>query len=745
LPSHLCSIEFDDMAREREILKRVFGYSEFRGKQEEIIHHVLKGQDALAIMPTGAGKSLCYQLPALVFDGISVVISPLIALMKDQVDALRDQGVNARSYHSNMSEAEKQATMSDFHNGSLKLLYLSPERLFLSSAPFVNELKKRPLSLIAIDEAHCISHWGHDFREDYLSLGQLRQHFPKTPIIALTATADIRTRADILTRLGLPKSNVFLSSFNRPNLFYKALQRSNFIQQLDMYLQSRKEETGIVYCFSRKETDQTAQALQQLGYNALSYHAGLDKNQRTLRQDQFKKDEIKIMVATIAFGMGVDKPNVRYVVHAHLPKNMESYYQETGRAGRDGMPSDLLLLYSSGDLNRLRYFIYNGEDKSHQDQMLKKLNEMAAFAETSECRRKLILNYFDEKAPENCGHCDNCLMAATPHHEENEQDLKQLLQAIAIMRVKCTKATLFAFVTDRNSLRLPGSLQLHPLKGFGREHDKEYWEKQLDALVQKQLVSEYRGDIRLTHLGVQWKQGMDATFKQVESTSRASNYSEESNNELESELKAWRKELAKSEDLPAYIIFNDATLKELVEKRPYTSHSLLQITGLGEVKVEKYGAAILRIIRKASQDQIVESAKEGLIKARNSAKAPESFRLFKTGLNPDEIAQQTGLKSATIFKHLEGFVYDGSIDPDELVDSEHYRIINEIIDEIGAGMLSDIKDRAPEHIDYREIALVRAYKFRQVEELARRSDQEEWARRNAEKEWARRNEEEDSN
>jgi len=332
-------------------------------------------------------------------------------------------------------------------------------------------------------------------------------------------------------------------------------------------------------------------------------------------------------------------------------------------------------------------------------------------------------------------------MAAAPDHEENVQDLKQLLQAIAIMRVKCTKETLFAFVTDRNSLRLQGSLQLHPLKGFGKDHDKAYWENCLDALIRKQLVTEYRGDIRLTHLGVQWKQGMDSTVKPAEPASRASNYSEESNKELESELKAWRKELAKREDLPAYIIFNDATLKELVDKRPYTSHSLLQITGLGEVKVEKYGAAILSILRKASQEQIVESAKVGLVKARNSAKAPESFRLFKTGLNPDEIAERTGLKPATIFKHLEGFVYDGSIDPEELVDSEHYRIINEIMDEIGAGMLSDIKDRAPEHIDYREIALVRAYKFRQEEELARRHDEEEWARRSAEKDWIRRNEE----
>ncbi|MDX5319769.1 MAG: RecQ family ATP-dependent DNA helicase, partial [Bacteroidota bacterium] len=399
------------MAREREILKRVFGFSEFRGKQEEIIQHVLKGQDALAIMPTGAGKSLCYQVPALALDGLCVVISPLIALMKDQVDALREQGVNARTFHSNLGETEKQKTLDELGNGTLKLLYLSPERLFLSSAPFLDYLKKLPLSLIAIDEAHCISQWGHDFREDYLLLGQLRQHLPKTPIIALTATADLRTRADILTRLGLPKAKVFLSSFNRPNLFYTAQWRSQLIQQLDAFLQSRKEETGIVYCFSRKETEQTASALRQLGYEALAYHAGLEKEERSLRQEQFKKDEVKIMVATIAFGMGIDKPNVRFVVHAHLPKNMESYYQETGRAGRDGMPSDLLLLYSSGDLNRLRYFIYNGEDKSHQDQMLKKLNEMAAFAESTECRRKLILEYFDEKAAENCGHCDNCLSA----------------------------------------------------------------------------------------------------------------------------------------------------------------------------------------------------------------------------------------------------------------------------------------------------------------------------------------------
>jgi len=703
------------MATEREILRRVFGYSEFRGRQEEIIHHVLKGQDALAIMPTGAGKSLCFQLPALMLQGVSVVISPLIALMKDQVDGLREQGINARSYHSNMSEADKRQTMSDFHDGTLQLLYLSPERLFLSSAPFINALKKQKLGLIAIDEAHCISHWGHDFRADYLSLGQLRQHFPKTPIIALTATADIRTRVDILERLGLPKTNVFLSSFNRPNLFYKAQQRTQFIEQLDMYLQSRQEETGIVYCFSRKETDATASSLQQLGYNAVSYHAGLDKNERTRRQDLFKKDEIKIMVATIAFGMGVDKPNVRFVVHAHLPKNMESYYQETGRAGRDGMPSDLLLLYSSGDLGRLRYFIYNGEDKAHQAQMLKKLDEMASFAETTDCRRKIILNYFDEKAAENCGYCDNCVRGASQQNLENNQDHQLLLQAISIMKVKCNKETLFAFVTDRNSLSLPNSLLVHPLRGCGRQQEKSYWEKCLDELLQKELVTEYRGDIRMTHLGVQWRQGIQPPSATANPRKKVSEIPEEENKELEAELKSWRRNLAKSEDLPAYIIFNDATLRELVEKRPYTSNSLLQITGLGEAKVEKYGRDILRIIRQASQERIIESARLDLMKVRNSAKASESYRLFKTGLYPGQIAEETGLKPATIYKHLEGFIYDGSLKSEELISNVRAEIIHEVINSIGAGMLSEIKDHLPEDFDYREIGLVRAQRLREVQ------------------------------
>ncbi|MHB1277637.1 MAG: DNA helicase RecQ [Bacteroidia bacterium] len=696
------------MIKSNDLLRSVFGFSEFRGKQQEIISHILEGKDSLAIMPTGAGKSLCFQLPALSLPGLTVVISPLIALMKDQIDGLRSNGVQARSYNSNVSEREKTLVLQELKSGQLKLLYLSPERLFLQSAPFIEELKKHPLSLFAIDEAHCISHWGHDFREDYLTLGQLRTRFPEVPIIALTATADVRTRQDILEKLHIPKAQVFLSSFDRPNIYYRASYRADLLRQLDSYLENKKEECGIIYCLARKDTEKLAESLNMMGYNALAYHAGMEKRDRDQRQDLFKNDQMKIIVATIAFGMGIDKPNVRFVIHACLPKNMESYYQETGRAGRDGLPSEALLLHTPADFNRLRFFIYNSQNEKHKNEMLQKLEEMAQFAETSSCRRKNILNYFDEQTVEHCNHCDNCAYESAKATAHSAEDGLFLIQVLGSLRTKCTEDQLFKLIMDSGTESLPSALQIHPLRGKGKNKALNVWEATLSMLKKQDYVDTYKGDLRVTHMGMQWKASLERAAAVTVSTKPKTAAFAEEELRIRNALKEWRVNRAKAESVPAYIVFNDATLEELVTKKPYTLVTLNEITGFGELKVERYGKEILCIIREIGKDRILEQARFDLIKIRGSKNAGESFFLFKRGHKPEEIAEKTGYALNTIYRHLEGFVFDGELDPHDLLRDERIREINKVLDEYGLDLLSSIKERLPEEVDYREIGIVRA-------------------------------------
>jgi ATP-dependent DNA helicase RecQ len=397
-----------NIARAKEILKSQFGYDSFRMNQEQAIETVLQKKDCVVLMPTGGGKSLCYQIPALMLDGLTVVISPLIALMKDQVDALKNNGVAAAFLNSTQTGREQAEVFQQIRRGDLKLLYVAPERLLQTGNQFIDFLKSINISLFAIDEAHCISSWGHDFRPEYIQLGKLKRYFPDVPLIALTATADRLVRNDIVERLTIRRAALFVSSFNRPNIFYKIEPKRNSYARLLEYLESRRAESGIVYCLSRNSADSLAADLRDEGFDALAYHAGLDKETRDKHQELFLKDEAKIIVATIAFGMGIDKSNVRFVVHMDLPKNIESYYQETGRAGRDGLQSEALLFFSWGDINKLKGFAEVEGNKSQTEIMLKKLNTMGAFGDLKTCRRKFILNYFSEELTEDCGHCDNC-------------------------------------------------------------------------------------------------------------------------------------------------------------------------------------------------------------------------------------------------------------------------------------------------------------------------------------------------
>ncbi len=397
------------LEKAREILKHKFGYDAFRSEQEAIIEAVTSGRDCLVLMPTGGGKSLCYQIPALVLDGIAVVVSPLIALMKDQVDALRSNGIDAAFLNSTQTAAQQVEVFRAARDGTLKLLYVSPERLLQSGDQFLDFLQGLKVSLVAIDEAHCISSWGHDFRPEYLKLALIKQLLPNVPVIALTATADKLVRNDIVERLNIAHAEKFVASFNRPNIFYAVEPKQSSYRRLLEYLSTRRDESGIIYCLSRASVDSLAADLTDEGYSALPYHAGLDKDTRDRNQLQFINDDVKIVVATIAFGMGIDKSNVRFVVHMDLPKNIESYYQETGRAGRDGLPSDALLFYTWADVLKLKGFAEVEGNREQSEIMLKKLDKMAEFGDLRTCRRRFLLNYFSEELNENCDNCDNCV------------------------------------------------------------------------------------------------------------------------------------------------------------------------------------------------------------------------------------------------------------------------------------------------------------------------------------------------
>jgi ATP-dependent DNA helicase RecQ len=411
------------------ILKQQFGYASFRLHQEAIIESVLSRKDTFVLMPTGAGKSICYQIPALMLEGLTIVVSPLIALMKDQVDALRQNGVQAAYINSTQSRQTQESILQDARLKKLKLLYLAPEKLLGNSMSFLHTLESFGVSLIAIDEAHCISHWGHDFRPEYLMLANLKKSFPDVPVIALTATADKLTQKDIVEKLELKDPAIFASSFNRPNIRYAVQgKKSDVFNRLLTFLKKHDGDSGIIYCLSRKSTETLAADLEIHGFKALPYHAGLERDQRARNQDMFLRDEVKIIVATIAFGMGIDKSNVRYVVHMDLPKNIESYYQETGRAGRDGVDSDALLFFSPGDVAKLKKFVLIDNNTEQTDILLKKLNEMARYGELRSCRRKYLLNYFDEPAKDDCGNCDVCLSKVVlPATRSHTQSISELL------------------------------------------------------------------------------------------------------------------------------------------------------------------------------------------------------------------------------------------------------------------------------------------------------------------------------
>jgi len=592
------------MTSAQDILQTVFGYPSFRSPQDEIIQTVVEGGDALVLMPTGGGKSLCYQIPALLRSGCAIVVSPLIALMKDQVDALRELGVKASYLNSSLDTATTNQVEQALVAGELDLLYIAPERL--NQERTMSLLQHSPIALFAIDEAHCVSQWGHDFRADYLQLSILHEYFPDVPRIALTATADERTRAEIIHRLDLGEASQFIAGFDRPNIRYRIALKHNARQQLLRFLKDEHpEDAGIIYCLSRKKTEETAYWLQEQGFKALPYHAGLNAETRADNQSRFLREEGVIVVATIAFGMGIDKPDVRFVAHLDLPKTVESYYQETGRGGRDGEPTDAWMIYGLQDVIKLRQMM-EGSDGSEEHKRAEqhRLNAMLGLCEITSCRRQVLLNYFGDDLPEPCGNCDNCLEPVDTWDgtEAAQMALSAVYRTGQRFGVKYVVDVLLGAETDKISQY--GHDQL-PTYGIGKSLDNNQWSSVFRQLVARGYLCvdmERFGAMRLEEKCRPLLRGEEPIelrrdIKKKEAKRLTKTYfPEDMDTALWEALRECRRELADEQGIPPYIIFHDRTLQEMCVTVPQTMDQFGQLGGVGERKLDKYGPAFLQVI-----------------------------------------------------------------------------------------------------------------------------------------------------
>jgi ATP-dependent DNA helicase RecQ len=600
------------------VLKEYFGYPKFRPLQEEIITSSLNGRDVIALLPTGGGKSICYQIPAIMRSGLTVVISPLIALMKDQVDSLNHNGIPAAYLNSSLNETESRETWRRIYSGEIKILYVSPERLLLDG--MLQTLRDINLEFVAIDEAHCISSWGHDFRPEYRALRRIRELFPEIPLMALTASATERVREDIAEMLGMIDPEFYVASFNRPNLSYRIIPKMQPLKQVREILSEHTDESGIIYCLSRNSTERIAEELVRNGVKASAYHAGLSSEHRSKRQEQFVNDEIQVMVATIAFGMGIDKPDVRFVIHHDLPKNIESYYQETGRAGRDGLPSECVLLYTPADAAKLRTFNDKLSDDTERDHANRQLTSLLNFAESSECRRITLLRHFGETYRDannstinNCGSCDNCL---TPRTSIDGTEIAQKYISCVLRVQKHSGFSVgFGHLTDiltgasTEKIRRWGHDSLSTY-GIGANRSKSEWTYFGRELVTRGLLKINQNKynvIEVTQAGVDFlKNGSTVSLTAPLVTSKLSSEKKalqkkrlgaiEYDRETFEKLRVWRMETARTKSVPAYLIFSDVTLQQLAAKRPKSIHGLSAISGIGEKKLSLYGEQLLEVL-----------------------------------------------------------------------------------------------------------------------------------------------------
>ena len=585
----------------QDALARVFGYAEFRAGQRDVIEHIQAGRDVLVLLPTGGGKSLCYQIPALLHSGVAVVVSPLISLMQDQVEQLSTAGVSAVFLNSSLDADTQQQIQQGLQQGKYKLLYVSPERLLQPS--FLRFLKSLELSLFAVDEAHCVSHWGHDFRQDYRALGQLKQHFPTVPIMGLTATADSTTQADIIAQLSLNAPFVFKGSFDRPNIRYRVAAKYKAFDQILEYVK-QQEGSGIIYCNSRAKVDDLYAKLYRHGIACAAYHAGLENDERAWVQRRFLNDEIDIVVATVAFGMGINKSNVRYVVHHDIPRSIEGYYQETGRAGRDGLPAEALLLFDEKDAARVKQWIEQGEDAARNAIEQQKFAAIHAFAEAQTCRRQILLNYFSQPSLTACGNCDICL--DPPRLFDGLTLAQKILSCVLRLGQQASSQYVIDVLRGKQLKRLQeaGHDSLSTF-GIGKEHADDYWHNIISQLIHKGFMRidiAQHGALKLTEAARMLLKGEQPLAlamprsslrgKEVVMSS-ASQYDKA----LFKRLKHLRKVLAEEHAVPPFVIFNDATLVDMAVKQPTSASAMLRVSGVGETKLARYGEPFLALIR----------------------------------------------------------------------------------------------------------------------------------------------------
>jgi ATP-dependent DNA helicase RecQ len=710
-----------------EILQNRFGYQSFRLEQERVIEAVLQKKDTFVLMPTGGGKSLCYQIPSLIFEGLTVVISPLIALMKDQVDALRVNGIAAAYLNSTQSSQEQSDVITQAKQNKLKLLYLAPERLIRyeekngaavnpSLSSFMTTLLGMNISLIAIDEAHCISQWGHDFRPEYLMLSHIKEALPHVPVIALTATADKLTRKDIVEKLALRNPPTFISSFNRANIRYTVESKRDSFETLLQFLRKHDDESGIIYCLSRVSTEKLAEDLMNNGFTASAYHAGMTSEQRTLRQEKFLKDEVKIIVATIAFGMGINKSNVRYVVHMDMPKNLEGYYQETGRAGRDGLESEALLFFSYGDLTKLKKFATIEGNEAQTRISLKKLDQMASYSQLRGCRRKFLLNYFDEQTQDYCGNCDYCLTSVSLY--DGTVHARKVLHAIASLDERFGAYYIVDFLRGSASIKMREEHKELELYGSGREMSKDHWLHIVQDLVERGYLAKKEGmypSLYLTDKGenvlLAKEKAMLTESKVVQEKEVRVNYERE----LYKELKEVRSNLADEENVPPHVVLSDTSLREIATYLPFNKDHFRRISGFSEIKIEKYGKAFWEVVSNYCQrydlktkiHMKVDKPKRDRVEQDSETKQM-TLGMFNSGYSIEEIATIRDLALSTIESHLAFYIEQRTLRLEELMEIDDMQAIRKAIERSDTNMLSSIHQSLEGEYSYGQIRMVLA-------------------------------------
>lgn len=688
-----------------DILKKHFGYTSFRPLQQEIINDILSSHDVFVLMPTGGGKSLCYQIPALMLGGLTVVVSPLISLMKDQVDGLLKMGIQARALNSSLSNNDQHVLLNDVKAGTVNLLYVAPERLATDS--FQALLQTLPVKLFAIDEAHCISEWGHDFRPEYRKLTVLKEKFPQAQIIALTATATKRVAEDILTNLHLSSAQTYQASFDRPNLLYKVKEKMNTIRDIVKYCQYKSDESGIIYALSRKVVEELATTLRDHGISALPYHAGLSDEQRKATQDQFLRDDVQIIVATVAFGMGIDKPNVRYVIHYDLPPNIERYYQETGRAGRDGLPSECILYFTPADIRKIMFFVDQKQDEKEKTIAKTQLHHMLKYAQTSMCRRVNLLTYFgEEPATQQCNACDNCLTPKQTY--DGTIEAQKILSCvfhigqrfgaqyiIDILRGKITdqitrnnhhSVSTFRILKDYTSVELHHMLRELIEQGFLQRSDGEYPIITLTPLSKSVLTG-------TTTVVFTTRQKKEKTKTEI---------IKEMDTNLFKQLKQLRKTLADAEHVPPYIIFSDDSLKDMTKKLPTTIDMFGNIRGVGTFKKQKYGPQFIEVIK---QYLLIQKQPSQTL----TPTVERTVSLYLDGMTIEMIAKQRLMTRQTVIGHLITAAEQGqSIDLSQEITPEKRQLIENAFNTHGFVKLSPIQESLGDTVTFEELKIVQS-------------------------------------